>query len=40
MRWAAHVACTRRRGVRTDFWWGNLEEREYFKCLEVDGKLY
>jgi hypothetical protein len=30
----------RRRGVNTEFCWGNVGEKEYFKNLEVDGKYY
>jgi len=40
MRWTAHVTRMRRRRVRTEFCWGKLGEREYFKNLEVDGKYH
>ena len=38
MKWKAHAARMRRREVLTEFCWGNLEERKYFKNLYIDGK--
>jgi hypothetical protein len=29
MRWAGHVACIGRGEVYTEFWWGNLRERDH-----------
>jgi hypothetical protein len=35
IRWAGHVALTGRRGAYTEFWWGNLRERD----PGVDGRI-
>jgi hypothetical protein len=31
MKWAAHVACMRRREVHKEFWWGNLGKENILK---------
>jgi hypothetical protein len=36
--WAGNVACMKKKG-NTEFWWGNLKERQPLKDLGVDGKL-
>ena len=25
--------------VHTEFWWGNLSERDHLECPDVDGKI-
>jgi hypothetical protein len=25
--------------MRTEFWWGNLRERDYLKYLGIDGRM-
>ena len=41
MRWAGHVARMReRRGeAYTEFWWGNLRERDHLRDPGVDGRI-
>ena len=39
MRWAGNVACAERREIYTEFWWGNLEEREHSEDLGLDGNI-
>jgi hypothetical protein len=36
MSWTGHVA---RMGERTDFWWGNLKERDHWEDPGVDGMI-
>ena len=31
MRWAGNVACIGGRDVHTEFWWGNLREKDYWE---------
>ena len=33
------MACVERREIRTEFWWGNLEEREHLEDLGLDGNI-
>jgi hypothetical protein len=37
IRWAGHVVRTWR--VCTEFWWGNLRERDNWKDPGVDGRI-
>jgi hypothetical protein len=39
MRWAGHVACMGRGEVYTEFWWGNLRERNHLEDTAVDERL-
>jgi hypothetical protein len=40
MRWAGDVACMIERGeVHTEFWWGNLRERNHLEDPGVDGRI-
>ena len=39
MRWARNVARIGRRELQTEFWWGNLRERDHWGDLGVDGKI-
>jgi hypothetical protein len=39
MRWAMHVAHMGERGVRPDFLWWNLKERDHREGLGVYGKI-
>jgi hypothetical protein len=39
MRWAGHVALTRRGEGRAGFWWGNLRERDHLGDPGVDGRI-
>jgi len=39
MRWAAHVARVRKGEAYTEFWWGNLWERDYLGDPGVDGRI-
>ena len=39
MRWAVHVARMGRREMHTEFWWGNLTDRDHLEDLGVDGKI-
>ena len=39
MRWAAKVACMGRGEAYTEFWWGNLRERDHFEDSGVDGRI-
>ena len=39
MRWAGHVACMGERRSDTEFWWGNLRERDHLEDTGVDGRI-
>ena len=39
MRWAGHVARMGIGEVETDFWWGNLSERDHLENPSVDGMV-
>jgi len=39
MRWAGHVACMGRGESYTDFWWGNLTERDHLGDAGLHGKI-
>ena len=39
MRCTGKVACVGRREIRAGFWWGNLNDADHLKDLEVDGKI-
>ena len=39
MRWAGHVARMGKEEMYTEFWWGNLRERDHLKDLGVDGRI-
>ena len=39
MRWAWLVTGMEGGGVYTEFWWGNLKEREHLKDPGVDGRI-
>jgi len=36
MRWAGHVAHMGRGKVDTEFWWGNLRERDHLEDAGID----
>ena len=37
IKWAEHVARIGRGGAYTEFWWGNLRERDHLEDPGVDG---
>jgi hypothetical protein len=39
LRWPGHVVLWEREEVYTEFWWGNLGERDLLEDLGVDGPL-
>ena len=39
MRWVWHVARMGRAEAYTEFWWGNLRERDYLEDPVVDGRI-
>jgi len=39
MRWEGHVARIGRGEAYTEFWWGNLKERDRLEDPELDGKI-
>jgi len=39
MEWVGHVACMGKEKVNTEFWWGNLTERNHLEELEIDEKV-
>jgi len=39
MRWVGHVARIGRGDVYTEFWWGNLRERDHLEDSGVDGRI-
>jgi hypothetical protein len=36
MRWVGHWHVWGRGEVQTEFWWGNMSERDHLKDLDVD----
>jgi hypothetical protein len=38
MKWAGHVARVGRGEAYTEFWWGNLRERDYLEDTGLDGR--
>jgi hypothetical protein len=39
MEWLGHVAYMRKEKVNTEFWWGNLTERNHLEELGLDEKV-
>jgi len=39
MRWAGHLVRRGRREVHTEFWWGNLRERDHLEDLSLYGTM-
>jgi len=39
MRWAGNVARMGNGDVCTEFWWGNLKERDHLEDSGVDGRI-
>jgi len=40
MRWAGNVERVWRKEMHILFWWGNLEERDKFEDLGIEGREY
>jgi hypothetical protein len=40
MRWAGHVARMGERLAYTEFWWGNMRERDHLDDIRADGITY
>jgi hypothetical protein len=39
MRFGGHMACIKKGGFRTVFWWGIRKERDQLKDLGLDKKI-